>query len=279
MPMTDKSRFISLLFATFLVLTTLVCRADEPSPYLSNQVTVHESQNAYGAHVKTFTVYGVTFNMIQVKGGEFMMGGTEEQGDDVDVDETPAHPVTVDDFYIGETEVTQELWEAVMGYNPSMYVGAQKPVERIRLVECEVFLMKLNALTRCHFRLPKEKEWEYAARGGHQGMHTKYAGSDDYDTVAWYCNNSGNTTHEVKGKEPNELGIYDMSGNVEEWCGDDWKPYDPTQPVDLEHVQGVRRGGGCLDFAKHLRVSDRRASSREIWNFDIGFRLVDAPNR
>ena len=277
--MTKQSRFIFLLFTALFILTTLMCRADEPSTYLSSQVKVHESENAYGAHMKTFTVYGVTFNMIQVKGGEFIMGGTEEQGDDVDVDETPAHPVTVDDFYIGETEVTQELWEAIMGRNPSLCVGAQKPVERIRLVECEVFLMKLNALTHCNFRLPKEKEWEYAARGGHQSVHTKYAGSDDYDTVAWYCNNSENTTHDVKGKEPNELGIYDMSGNVDEWCEDDWQPYDPAKSIDMERAVGVRRGGGCLDFAKHLRVSDRRASSREIWNFDIGIRLVESSGR
>ncbi len=229
--------------------------------------------------VETITVNGVSFNMVGVKGGSFTMGGTEEQAPDVEDDETPAHMVTLGDYSIGETEVTQELWEAIMGRNPSHNQGPQFPVECIRYIDCEAFFFKLNFLTNRNFRLPTEAEWEFAARGGNRATPTKYAGSDDFDSVAWYCNNSGNVTHEVKGKAPNELGLYDMSGNVDEWCNDSWEKYTEmpqTNPKFADsHDKKVRRGGGCLDFPTHLRVSDRRGCSSKMWNFDIGLRLAE----
>jgi len=134
--------------------------------------------------------------------------------------------------------------------------------------------MKMEFYTGQHFRLPAEAEWEFAARGGLKSHHTKYSGSNDFEEVAWYCNNSGNRSHEVATKAPNELGIYDMSGNVEEWCGDIWKPY--AQGADSEDNPNVRvrRGGGFLDFATHLRVSDRRGATHAIFTNDIGLRLA-----
>lgn len=237
-----------------------------------------ESTSVMNGDVETITVNGVSFNVVHVKGGTFRMGATEEQGSDAEKDEMPAHDVSVGDFCIGETEVTQELWEAIMGGNPSKTIGPQMPVECIRYIDCETFFFKLNFLTNRNFRLPTEAEWEFAARGGNKSRHTKYSGSDDFDAVAWYCNNSGNVTHDVKQKAPNELGLYDMSGNVDEWCADSYTRYPETlrdNPKTLEGNDKIRRGGGCLDFAKHLRVSDRRSCSATIWNHDIGFRLAE----
>ncbi len=227
-----------------------------------------------GGDVETFKVEGVTFRMVRVKGGRFIMGATEEQGEEAGDDERPAHEVEVADFYMAETEVTQELWEAVMGYNPSHDKGPKLPVESIRYRDIDLFLMKLEFFTGRHFRLPTEAEWEYAARGGQRSRHTKYAGSNDFEAVAWYCNNSGNHSHEVATKAPNELGIYDMSGNVEEWCVDLWKPYTQGADGEPESNVRVRRGGGFLDFATHLRVSDRRGATHTIFTNDIGLRLA-----
>ncbi len=266
-----------LLFCLFMTITTN-SRAQEPmgrmmdEPYISDTSTAPTINDGT---IETITVNGVSFNMIRVNGGSFTMGGTEEQGTDAEIDEMPAHVTTVDNFLIGETEVTQELWEAVMGSNTSQYKGPHLPVESMRYVDCELFFFKLNFLTRRHFRLPTEAEWEFAARGGNKATPTKYAGSDDYDAVAWYCNNSGNRPHEVKTKAPNELGIYDMSGNVDEWCADTWDSYDPERKGNANPTFKVRRGGGFLDFAKHLRVSDRRGCSEQMWHNDIGLRLAE----
>ena len=241
--------------------------------------TVSDYASTVEGDVETITLNGVSFKMIKVHGGTFRMGATDEQGEDAYETEGPAHEVSVGDFLIGETEVTQQLWVAVMGENPSDYIGDQYPVQCIRYVDCEKFFFKLNYLTNRNFRLPTEAEWEYAARGGNKGVPTKYAGSDDFDAVAWFCNNSGNIPHEVKGKQPNELGLYDMSGNVDEWVVDSWHDYtDAPQnnpKVLNESRERVRRGGGCLDFQRHLRVSDRRGCSELMWNFDIGLRLAE----
>ena len=251
-------------------------------PKPSSFPVIHEIANSRlsrrsslsGGDIETFKVEGVTFRMVKVRGGRFIMGATEEQGEEAGEDERPAHEVQVQDFYIAETEVTQELWEAVMGFNPSHSKGPKLPVESIRYRDIDLFLMKLEFFTGQHFRLPAEAEWEFAARGGLKSRHTKYAGSDDYEAVAWYCNNSGNHSHDVATKAPNELGIYDMSGNVEEWCEDLWKPY--AQGADGEETPNVRvrRGGGFLDFATHLRVSDRRGATHTIFTNDIGLRLA-----
>ena len=201
--------------------------------------------------------------MIAVKGGTFTMGATSEQTGAFS-DESPTHSVTLSDYYIGETEVTQELWTAVMGSNPSCFTGnMQRPVERVSWNDCQTFISKLNELTGETFRLPTEAQWEYAARGGNQAQGRLYSGSDAIDDVAWYNSNSNSssTTHPVKTKAPNELGIYDMSGNVEEWCSDWYGSYssaartDPTGPATGS--TRVIRGGCWFSSATLCRVANR----------------------
>jgi formylglycine-generating enzyme required for sulfatase activity len=159
----------------------------------------------------------LTGKFILVKGGTFNMGCTSEQQDCND-DEKPVHPVTLGDYYIAETEVTQAQWKAVMGDNPSVFEGCDDcPVEKVSWNDVQEFITRLNARAGSpRYRLPTEAEWEYAARGGANSRGYQYAGSNDINEVAWYDDNSGSKTHPVKGKKPNELGVYDMSGNV---CG------------------------------------------------------------
>ena len=210
--------------------------------------------------MKTVTVNGVSFNMIEVKGGRFNMGGTAEQYNCEDV-EFPIHVVSLKDYYIGETEVTQALWQAVMGSNPSGFQGNDKlPVERVTWQECQDFVNKLTTLTGITFRLPTESEWEYAARGGIYTHYYVYSGSNNIDDVAWYSKSKGKT-HDVKTKQPNELGIYDMSGNVWEWCQDWFGDYSDAPQTDPEGPEEgsnrVKRGGSWYDNARHCRVSFR----------------------
>ncbi|MGM9819325.1 MAG: SUMF1/EgtB/PvdO family nonheme iron enzyme [Candidatus Onthomorpha sp.] len=215
---------------------------------------------------QTFSVKGVEFKMIRVDGGTFSMGATSEQGSDADNDEKPVHSVTLSDYYIGETEVTQELWRAVMGSNPSHFTGNnQRPVESVSWDDCQEFIEKLNSLTGKQFRLPTEAEWEYAARGGKYCKYYvyKYSGSNNPDEVAWYDSNSGKTTNPVKTKKANKLGLYDMSGNVWEWCNDKYgsnyyKNSPQTNPEGPSTGEGrVLRGGGWIISVRHVRVSNR----------------------
>lgn len=187
------------------------------------------------------TVNDIKYNMVWVEGGTFRMGATSEQGSDA------AHSVTVSGYYIGKTEVTQALWKAVMGSNPSCFKGDDLPVEDVSWNDCQEFIEKLNYLTGQNFRLPTEAEWEFACRGGNNSLGYEYSGSDYIDDVAWSWDNSGEKTHLVATKLPNELGIYDMSGNVWEWCSDWYGDYssgaqtNPKGPND--GVSRVGRGG------------------------------------
>ena len=234
------------------------------------------------------TVNGIKYNMVWVEGGTFRMGATSEQGSDADDDEKPVHSVTLSGYYIGKTEVTQELWQAVMGSNPSLFEGDNLPVEKVSWDDCQEFIRKLNALTGQNFRLPTEAEWEFACRGGNNSRGYKYCGSNCIDDVAWYGDNSGikflgvfdqirQKTHSVATKLPNELGIYDMSGNVWEWCAD-WKGnYSSgaqTNPKGSdEGVFRVLRGGGWRDNAWCCSSSFRSGDAPYISNFDSGLRL------
>ncbi|MBR4492985.1 MAG: formylglycine-generating enzyme family protein [Bacteroidales bacterium] len=217
------------------------------------------------------------FKMIYVKGATFQMGATFEQGSYAESDEKPVHSVTLSDYYMGETEVTQALWKAVMGSNPSYFKGNNLPVENVSYdVIVSEFLPKLNRLTGKTFRLPTEAEWEYAARGGSRSG--EFSGSNKIDAVAWYDGNSGGKTHAVGTKQPNELGLYDMNGNVLEWCSDWYSEYsDVMQTNPKGPTSGsdrVVRGGSWYDCAEHCRVSYRDYGDPRNRGRDNGLRLT-----
>ena len=230
-----------------------------------------------------FEVGGVNFKMMKVEGGTFMMGATAEQGRDAFNAEKPAHEGTLSDYYIGETQVTQALLKAVMGDNPSYFKGDDNlPVEQVSWEDIvERFIPALNRKTGRTFRLPTEAEWEYAARGGNKSRGYKYSGSNNIEEVAWYNGNSGGMTHPVKGKMANELGLYDMSGNVSELCQDWFGDYGAgaqTNPMGL--VTGsdrVYRGGSWFNNAGYCRVTYRDYYTPSFRNFNLGFRLVFVP--
>ena len=219
-------------------------------------------------------------NMVSVEGGTFTMGATSEQGSDADSDEKPAHEVTLSSFSIGKYEVTQEEWEAVMGSNPSFYKGAKLPVKNVSWDDCQDFIRKLNELTGKQFRLPTEAEWEYAARGGIKSKGYENSGSNDIDAVAWYESNSNSKTHEVGTKAPNELGLYDMSGNVFEWC-QDWYDNNYYGSSPSQNPKGpssgsfrVGRGGGWGNNAGRCRVSYRGYDYPSSASGSYGLRLA-----
>lgn len=227
--------------------------------------------------LQTFTVNGVSFRMIRVEGGTFQMGATSEQDSYAD-DEKPVHSVTLSSYYIGQTEVTQALWQAVMGSNPSRFSGSNLPVEKVSWEDCQTFITRLNQLTGQKFRLPTEAEWEYAARGGKNSKGYKYSGSNTLGDVAWYTDNSGSKTHPVATKQANELGLYDMSGNIWEWC-QDWKgsyssssQTNPTGPSS--GFDRVNRGGGWNDGARYCRASYRSNNAPSFRFFSLGLRLA-----
>ena len=244
---------------------------------LTKNSIVSSSPSSTSGTLVPITVNGVTFNMIKVDGGTFTMGATSEQKNP-DNDEKPTHQVTLSSYYIGETEVTQALWKAVMGNNPSWSKGDNLPVGNVSWKDCQTFIGKLNDLTGKRFRLPTEAEWEYAARGGNRSNHTQYSGGSMIDDVAWYGGNSGNKTNSVKTKKPNELGLYDMSGNVWEWCQDWYGNYgsnaqtNPTGPGSGS--SRVNRGGCWFNYEGDCRSSDRFSNSPGHRHYSLGFRLA-----
>ena len=245
---------------------------------------------AFDGNNKTFTVKGVTFTMVAVEGGTFMMGATSEQGSDAHYGEKPVHQVTLSSYYIGQTEVTQALWKAVMGTTISeqrdkvgtswsLYgEGDNFPMYYISWDDCQTFVSKLNQLTGKRFRLPTEAEWEYACRGGKKSRGYKYSGSNTIDDVAWYTSNSKRKTHPVATKSPNELGIYDMSGNVYEWCQDWYGSYSSAAQTNPTGASSgsvrVHRGGGWFNYAKFCRSSDRNGYLPDYRSSNLGLRLV-----
>ena len=211
-------------------------------------------------------------NMVYVSGGTFIMGGDESS------DQTPTHSVTLSSYYICKYEVTQALWRAVMGSNPSKFKGDNLPVEQVSWNDCQTFINRLNNYTGRNFRLPTEAEWEFAARGGNYSRHYKYSGSNYISDVAWYTDNSGNRTHPVGTKQANELGLYDMSGNVWEWCSDrygSYSSYSQSNPTGATSGFGrVERGGNWCGLARYC-CSSHRSYYAPGNSFDgLGLRLV-----
>lgn len=231
-----------------------------------------------------FAIDDVVFKMRLVKGGTFTMGATSEQGNDANNDEKPTHSVTLDTYYIGVTEVTQELWKAVTDSNPSYFNGNNFPVEQVSWDDTQKFIRQLNQLTGQNFSLPTEAQWEFAARGGNLSRGYKYSGSNNVDSVAWYWYNSDRQIHPVAQKKPNELGLYDMSGNVREWCND-WNggysslsQHNPIGPSSSSLNLHVLRGGSWLNFARRSRVSDRGCNESSYRDSALGLRLILVPS-
>ena len=211
-------------------------------------------------------------NMVYVSGGTFIMGGDDSS------DQMPTHSVTLSSYYICKYEVTQALWRAVMGSNPSNFKGNNLPVENVSWYDCQTFIKRLNSYTGRNFRLPTEAEWEFAARGGNYSRHYKYSGSNYIDDVAWYIDNSNKRPHPVGAKQPNELGLYDMSGNVGEWCSDwdgSYSSYSQTNPTGPNSGSfRVHRGGFWRYNAKYCRTPERNSKTPDYCVNYIGLRLV-----
>jgi len=229
-----------------------------------------------------FRINGKEYKMVKVEGGTFDMKEKVPSGFLGLSSKEVVQRTTLSTYYIGETQVTQALWKAVMGKNPSRFKGDNLPVECVSWDDCQTFISNLNSLTGKRFRLPTEAEWEFAARGGNKSNHTQYSGSNNLDEVAWCERNSGGKTHPVATKRPNELGIYDMSGNVWEWCNDWYGDYsntaqnNPTGPNS--GTFRVNRGGSWFDYARHCRVSFRYYYTPVHRNFLLGLRLVLRPS-
>ena len=227
------------------------------------------------------------FEMVFVEGGTFTMGCTEEEDAECYGSEIPLHEVKIRDFYIGRHEVTQAQWMVVMGDNPSHHIGENLPVENVSWNDVQEFIRKLNKFSNKHYRLPTEAEWEYAARGGKKSSGYKYSGSNEIDEIAWHDDNSDLKTHPVGSRNPNELGIYDMSGNVYEWC-EDWFNFNYYQKCkDLGVVSNpkspdtgsstfVIRGGGCISYSWDCRVSVRGDMEPDTRDKVVGFRLASS---
>lgn len=232
----------------------------------------------------------IEFKMIAVEGGTFMMGSNASENK---ADQRPAHKVTLTDYLIGQTEVSQDLWTAVMGTNPSEFSGKNFPVDNVTWEECQIFVEKLNKIfhdsgqlpKNASFHLPSEAQWEYAAKGGNISKGYKYAGSNDINEVAWTRNNSGSRTHSIMSKSPNELGLYDMSGNVWEWVQDYYDSYrpeaflNPTGPT--RNTGKVIKRGGSWYYAPeyYFQNTFRYGYYTSISDSSIGIRLCLSLNK
>ena len=272
----ESNRTYELIVVTYpqYAITQNVTNQSLDSQQSTPQTHPTVSDNTISIPVKD----GISIDMVRVEAGTFTMGATAEMKEPWE-DEKPTHRVTLtNDYYIGKYEVTQALWQAVMGHNPSYFKSDNLPVESVSWDDCQDFLSKLNRITGKTFRLPTEAEWEYAARGGNKSRGYQYSGSNNLLDVAWFWDNSGCRTHAVGTKQANELGIYDMSGNVWEWC-QDWYGYysssSQTNPTGANSgARRVYRGGSWYFDARYCRSSCRNSSSPDRRSYCLGLRLV-----
>lgn len=263
---------MKLTFAAVLLLWGICSRATVPP------APEGDAEDAGKNFVET--AFGIHLKMVYVEGGRFLMGGTPEQGADVYDDEKILRRVMIDSYYIGVFEVTQEEWVKVMEDNCEFKKGPDFPAE-VSWNEANAFCQKLSKETGRNYVLPTEAQWEYAARGGIRASRTKYSGGEEVDAVAWYLDNSDHSSHPVGQKLPNELGIYDMSGNVWEWCRN-W--YDFFDPEAVQNPEGpktgtyrVLRGGSWCDYSRRCRVSVRVGNLPSVSSSCSGFRVVLIP--
>ena len=265
-------KFISfaayVLFASVVTVSLTACSDDDK-----------DDNGGGGSKFETQYILadGVSFKMVAVEGGTFQMGSPASDSE-ARSNERPQHAVTVSDFYIGDFEVSQALWKDVMGSNPSSFQGNNRPVENVSWEDCQKFIAKLNQMTGKKFRLPTEAEWEYAARGGSKSKGYKYAGSNNIGDVAWYYNNSNGETHNIGKKAANELGLYDMSGNVWEWCSDRSGNYSASAQTDptgsATGSDRMCRGGGKGSKAGDCRVAARNLAEPDLRIENLGLRLA-----
>lgn len=267
----------------FLVVLTMMLSCDKEKLTITNGVkdkddTALVDDTVPVDDIETFTVEGVTFRMVKVEGGTFQMG-LSYVGENCD----PVHDVTLSSYYIGETEVTWGLWTAVMGSNHQYYdLDDNCPVGGVSWDDCQEFIRKLNQLTGRTFSLPTEAQWEFAARGGNKSCGYEFSGSHIIDDVAWYYDNSSGHTHPVGTRQANELGLYDMSGNVREWCRDWYGEYSSSPQTDPTGASTgkdrVLRGGGYYsgyyNDAYECRSIDRERTEPDDYHVTYGFRLV-----
>jgi len=258
--------------------TKVVDREAAPGDFNKYYATVKGKDNKI---YRTDTAFSIEAEMVFVSGGTFQMGSNDDEAED---DEKPVHEVFVSSFYISKYEITQKQWTAVMGSNPSFFKGDYLPIESVSWEDCQRFIGELNKITGKRYRLPTEAEWEYAAKGGNRSRGFKYSGSDNVDEVAWYGGNSNGKTHPVGRKRPNELGLFDMSGNVWEWCAD-WYDENYYQNSPRNNPGGpssgearVLRGGSWIYNYRSCRTSNRDGYLPDSRDNYRCFRVVqDAP--
>jgi formylglycine-generating enzyme required for sulfatase activity len=277
----DRIKLMIFGTARYDGIATVLFDYDEYAVPISAEADISEYQWELKPEAFDFLENAVYIPMLPVDGDKFYMGCTSEQGNDCYNKERPAHIVTVGDFLIGKYPVTQKQWTRVMENNPSEFKGDDLPVENVSWNDAQDFIKKLNSTSGKRYRLPTEAEWEYAARGGIKSEGLKYAGSGSADDAAWYDGNSGETTHPVGTKRPNELDIYDMSGNVWEWVEDRFGEYgndpktNPTGPPSGS--TRVNRGGSWDSDARYCRTSNRSDNTTESRYSSLGFRVARTP--
>lgn len=270
-------RFFGVLVAVLCVLSvsckkTIDDEDDEEEGEVSGPVTEYSDRIV-------INLEGITYTLRKVTGGTFAMGADTARDDQSQLDERIVHNVTLSTYFIGETEVTQALWTKVTGTNPSYFQGATLPVESVSFSTIMgTFIPQLNRATGLNLRLPTEAEWEFAARGGNNSQHYRYSGSENASEVAWHTGNSDHQSHPVKRKACNELNLYDMSGNVGEWCSDWYDIYtsnsqtNPSGPYSGSHH--VVRGGSWLEAERYVRSTCRMRYLPNSTNYFVGFRLA-----
>lgn len=269
---------MTIFIRTLALLVCLFCLSDALAQ--KKKAKKQKQEPFFHAGITKEFLDSIEANMVWVTGGRFIMGDNSGEAD-----EKPAHEVVVDGFAISKYPVTQRQWTVIMGNNPSNYKGCdQCPIDQVSWNDAQEFIRRLNHLTGKLYTLPTEAEWEFAAKAGKYGRYFKFAGSDNIDEVAWFAGNSGRQPHPVGQKKPNELGIYDMSGNMWEWCND-WyqkfyyeleEKYSPEGPVS--GAGKVRRGGSWFTQPINCRITTRNHVKQDYKDDSGTFRLAQYPN-